>query len=65
MPVFLVSTKWLEQLYSTTLDTPSPVNNEILVEQVPFPLADPNYMHYNYRVREDWRENEDYKLVSF
>lgn len=65
VPVFLVSTKWLEQLYSTTADSPPPVNNEVLLEPVSYPLADQNYLHYNYKVRQDLRENEDFKLVSY
>ncbi len=65
VPVFLVSTKWLELLYSPSHDTPPPVTNELLLEPVAFPIAHPLLLHYNYRIKQDLRENEDYKLVSF
>lgn len=65
VPVFLVSTKWLEQLYSPSDVSPAQISNEALLETAQFPLAEEKYLHYNYRVREDLRENEDYKLASY
>jgi len=44
---------------------PGPINNQILLEQVDFPLCEANLAHYNYKVRSDVRENEDFQVLPY
>ncbi len=65
VPVYLVSTAWIQKFYDTTLTDPlPPVDNRCLISLMPFVDSDPKLAHLNYEVNENVKENKDYKIVS-
>lgn len=57
VPAFLISTSWLENLYIPNDEHPPAIDNQNLVEISEFLINNCRYHHYNYKIREDIREN--------
>ena len=65
MPVFLVSTKWLEKFYDDGIDFIPAVDNLDLHEPMQLIDGDPKNLHNNYKLKENLRENVDFKIVPY
>lgn len=65
VPVFLVSCKWLENFYDDNLEYIPAVDNSDLVIPMRFIETEPRYFHTNYKLKEETRENVDFKIIPY